>query len=101
MDRALAIEHGRRCLTDGSCLQDSRFWGRGSDSEDDSEEDVSDSEEEEESDASDSDSDSSDNEEGPGYVHTVATHFCCHTPPIMRANKCSLDTALAQCGLYV
>ena len=62
------VERSRLSLKAGACLQDSRFWGRGSDSEDDSEEEVSDSEEEEESDASDSDSDSSDNDDAAGYA---------------------------------
>lgn len=63
--------------------QDSRFWGRGSDSEDDSEDEVSDSEEEEESDASDSDSDSSDNDDAAGYVYS-------------RVSKLAYRTALSQ-----
>lgn len=74
MPRARWALRSRLQLQAGSCLQDSRFWGRGSDSEDDSEDEVSDSEEEEEeSDASDSDSDSSDNDDAAGYVLAILT----------------------------
>jgi hypothetical protein len=50
-------------------MQDSRFWGPGSDSEDDTEEEVSSSEEEEDSDVSDSDSDSSDDNDAAGCAY--------------------------------